>query len=302
MEEPNHAAQLCEDMFDEAFSPDLAFENTFVTSVDSPDHDKGVGWWAHIRDQGTVLKSLLMKGNTFKLQTFYIVSFVKVRMTTNEGTARELNFQFDGPVPSAADFTHLYTPQEYMDGSRSFTSTHVDTFEELKAMNRAVSFSTAVWTFKDDQERNAHLGTQYITGHSGAYVFQAGHSSPAKSVMETGLAEGRAYAFDEQATQITRCGQVLFAAATPHRALGDIVQHLNASGIRRRFNIMFMAKPRGDVPYILHKRMFRIFKGPIPRDRWVRGADGKWTPAADGQPFEGEDEFPVTHLLNTLKF
>ena len=102
------------------------------------------------------------------------------------------------------------------------------------------------------------------------------------------------YRLSASPTRISRCGQVLFAAATPHGAVEDVASKLKAANVKRRFNIMFFVQQRATTP-----RMFRVVKGPKPLPVWVRGEDNRWERTPIGEAADDPTPEVATHLYFT---
>ena len=257
----------------------------------------------NVRELGPALVTAVLNGNSSDLEKSYRITFMAIRMTTARG-AFELVFEVSR-AGQIYNIKQIMIPlDEYQQREFLVASTHVDMFEKLENKNRGVAFTTAVWRYKTSEQMNATLGTLYVPPNAdGTVKLRSVNSSPAEALEEPQDFNRQAYEFSDAPTKISRNGQVLFAAATPHAAqpISRIFSEFKSSGIKARFNIMFFVQPKTSMT----PRLFRIKTGRPDSPRWRRGADGKWeqrplpaTPTGQG---ESSDMEVATHFkTNTL--
>ncbi len=326
MADPASAVELCETIFDHALHEDK-YTSTGLEQE---------RWYLDLTEQAARLRHLLSDGNTWGIGELHLFFGLKIREIKDTGAGREIILMFgnavtpDGRVTETvlqkAIFETPFTPSRYADGSASFTTAHVDAIGKLKGKNRNLSFTTTLWRSETDAQRTAPLGTLYESAESGAHEFTYEGTRDVKepwaALDETSGGNNRNYTFDEsKLTKISACGQVLFSAATPHRAPRNVVEVMQTFGVKRRFNIQFQIKPnakRGaelaDQPFFStiapQTRMFRVFPGAIPEPRWITtqeaaraasAASRAASAAVAAQVAQGDDEERLATLLKAAR-
>ena len=226
MENPTVAARMCSMIFQSQYL-DVSIQDPILSTLIP------------------ALPNVIMHGNKFNLadKKYFKIELLTIRMTQKDGTTQEFVMQY---FNNTFFFKTQIPGAQYEAAATPITNFHVDMFEPLQNAHRHVRFATAVWN-----KPSAELGTLYQPlDDTKTYTVMSKHNLPGTALTEKGTgATEKDYEFhDIPNVQESTCGEVIFAEATPHAVIPDLLQKMQAADVNERFLIMFSVTPTTKMP------------------------------------------------------